>query len=227
MSDLKETYFTKIPLLDNFFYRLLKVNREKIHDIFKKHLDYSDNDSLIDVGTTPSLNDSHNLILQKTINNNQVTSFSNLDCKILHKKFSNIKEFITGNAIDNNLPDKSFEIVYSSATIEHVGSKENQLLFVSECVRIAKKSVFITTPNRYFPFDLHTKIPFIHFLPKNLHRRLLKIIGLSFFSMEENLNLLSKKDLINICKKLRVKNFYIVKHKFCFFTSNLILIINK
>ncbi len=227
MSDLKKTYFTKIPLLDNFFCYLLKVNREKIHEIFKKHLNYNDSNSLIDIGTTPSSDDPHNLILQKTINNNQVTSFSNLDCKNLHKKFSNIKEFIIGDAIDNRLPDNSFEIVYSSATIEHVGSNENQLLFISECLRIAKRSVFITTPNRYFPFDLHTKIPFIHFLPKNLHRKILKIIGLSFFSMEENLNLLSRKDLINICNKLRVENFYIVKHKFCFFTSNLILIINK
>jgi hypothetical protein len=117
--------------------------------------------------------------------------------------------------------------VHSNATIEHVGSYKNQLNFVKECLRISKKYVFITTPNRLFPLDFHTIMPLIHWLPKNIHRKILKIIGLNFYSLEKNLNLLEEIDLINICKKLNIKNYQIIRHKLFLMTSNLILIIEK
>ena len=90
-----------------------------------------------------------------------------------------------------------------------------------------KKDIFITTPNRYFFLDFHTMIPFIHFLPKIVHRKILNLFGYSFFANEKNLNLLSKKDLKNHCEKLRIKNYKIISYKAFFFTSNLILIIKK
>ena len=56
-----------------------------------------------------------------------------------------------------------------------------------------QKNSFITTPNRFYPIDFHTKIPVIHWLPKNIHRLILKTLGLHFYANEENLNLLDKK----------------------------------
>jgi len=141
--------------------------------------------------------------------------------------YTNIKKFIQADARKNNLSSNSFDIVHSNATIEHVGSYKNQLSFVKECVRISKKYVFIQTPNRFFPIDFHTFLPFIHWLPKSIHRRILKGVGLSFYSYEKNLNLLSEKDLINFCENLDLKNFEIIKYKLFLMTSNLILIIKK
>ena len=54
----------------------------------------------------------------------------------------------------------------------------------------------IITPNRYHPIDFHTQIPLIHWLPKTIHRKILSLIGLKFYAQEENLNLLSKNDLV-------------------------------
>ena len=99
--------------------------------------------------------------------------------------------------------------------------------FIKECYRVAKKNVFITTPNRFYPIDFHTKIPFLHWLPKKIHRKILKFIKLEFYSLEQNMNLMSKKDLINIMSALNKNNFKILKHKYLFFTSNLILVIKK
>ncbi|MDC1345418.1 class I SAM-dependent methyltransferase, partial [Candidatus Pelagibacter ubique] len=169
----------------------------------------------------------HNLILQKTLNNKNITCLSNQDCSFLKKKFPNVKDFIIGDGCDNQLDDNTYDIVYSNATIEHVGSYNNQKLFISECVRVAKKNIFITTPNRYFPLDFHTKIPFIHMLPKLIHRKILNLFGYSFFAKEKNLNLLSKNDLIRLCEKLKIKNYKIIQYKLYFFTSNLILAIQK
>jgi hypothetical protein len=108
-----------------------------------------------------------------------------------------------------------------------VGSNQNQLLFIRECIRISKECVFIQTPNRFYPIDFHTILPFIHWLPKNIHRKILKIMGLNFYSLEKNLNLLSECDLKNLCKKLNIKKYQIIRHKLFFMTSNLILIIKK
>ena len=83
------------------------------------------------------------------------------------------------------------------------------------------------TPNRFHPLEFHTKIPIIHWLPKNIHRKILKYLNLEFYSEEKNLNLLSINDLKKICKILNIKKYKILKHKLFFLTSNLILVIYK
>ena len=227
MVSNNKVYWKKVPLLDSFFKKKLLENREKILKIFHNKINYNNEMSFLDVGTTSNTEKNHNLILQKISNNKNITCLSNQDCSFLKNQYPNIKNFIIGDGCNNQLKDNTFDIVYSNATIEHVGSHNNQKLFISECVRVAKKSIFITTPNRYFPLDFHTKIPLIHFLPKIIHRKILNLFGHSFFAKEENLNLLSKKDLIDHCEKLKIKNYKIISYKIYHFTSNLILIIQK
>ena len=222
-----EIYWNKVTLLETYFNKKLLENREKILKIFFNEINFSDEKILLDVGTTANTDKNHNLILQKTLNNKNITCLSNQNCSLLKNEYPNIKNFITGDGCDNQLDDSTYDIVYSNATIEHVGSYNNQKLFISECVRVAKKNIFITTPNRYFPLDFHTKIPFIHMLPKLIHRKILNLFGYSFFAKEENLNLLSKNDLIDHCEKLKIKNYKIIPYKLYFFTSNLILVIQK
>jgi hypothetical protein len=67
----------------------------------------------------------------------------------------------------------------------------------------------------------------LHWLPKILHRKILRIIGDDFFSYEENLNLLSKKDLINLCKKIKGIKYDFYFNKFLFFNCNIVLLIRK
>ena len=227
MVNNNKVYWKEVPLLDSLFKKKLLENREKILKIFHNNFNYNNKMSFLDVGTTGNTEKNHNLILQKISNNKNITCLSNQDCSVLKNQYPNIKNFIIGDGCNNQLKDNTFDIVYSNATIEHVGSHNNQKLFISECVRVAKKSIFITTPNRYFPLDFHTKIPLIHFLPKIIHRKILNLFGHSFFAKEENLNLLSKKDLIDHCEKLKIKNYKIISYKIYHFTSNLILIIQK
>ena len=72
--------------------------------------------------------------------------------------------------------------MHSNATIEHVGSYQNQISLIKETFRVSKKYVFIQTPNRYYPIDFHTTLPFIHWLPKDIHRKILKFLGLNFYA---------------------------------------------
>jgi hypothetical protein len=36
---------------------------------------------------------------------------------------------------------------------------------VAEAVRVSSR-VFLTTPNRWFPVELHTRLPLVHWLPR-------------------------------------------------------------
>ena len=216
---------------NSIFYRLIKKillnERKKFVNYLLLLTEYNDNKSLLDIGTTPSLDNEQNIILEKTKNNKNITCFSDQDCNNLEKKYPNIRNFIIGDGLNTNFKDMSFDIVHSNATIEHVGSYNNQISFVKEACRVSKNYVFIQTPNKFYPIDFHTNLPLVHWLPQKIHRKILKFFGLNFYSSEENLNLLSKTNLIDICKKLNIKNYKIIKHKFFFMTSNLILVITK
>ena len=65
------------------------------------------------------------------------------------------------------------------------------------------------------------------YLDKILKKAILKIIGLSYFALEKNLNLLFPKDIIQILKTLKIKNYKIIYYKFAFLKSNIISIIKK
>jgi ubiquinone/menaquinone biosynthesis C-methylase UbiE len=222
-ADYKKTYWKKILFLDSFLLKILKYNRLKIQQIFEKNIKFK---KLLDVGTTPIFDEFNNILLHSFKNRNNITSLSNLNCSVLKKKFKKVK-FIKGDARRMKFKENSFDTVYSSATIEHVGSRINQLKFIKECYRVSRKNVFITTPNKFYPIEFHTKIPLLHFFPSKIYRKILFYLGFSFFSKEKNLNLVSVKDLKNMCFFLKIKDFNIIKYKFLFMTSNLILHIKK
>ncbi len=224
----KQTYSEgKKSFLYKIFQRIIINARKEFFNLFLNNTNYSINKSIIDIGTTPSMDKEQNIFLENIIDNSNVTLLSNQDCSILQKKYKNIKNVLIGDGRNTKIKDNSFDIVHSNATIEHVGSFENQISFVKEMLRISKESVFIQTPNRFYPIDFHTILPLIHCLPKRIHRKILKYLKLDFYSKEENLNLLSINDLKNICKLLNIKKYKILKYKLFFLTSNLILVINK
>ena len=222
-KNYNQTYWKKILYIDFILLNILRYNRLKIQKIFEKNIKFK---SLLDVGTTPVFDEYNNILLHNFKNRKNITSISNLDCSSLKKKFTKVK-FIKGDARKMKFRDNSFDTVYSSATIEHVGSRSNQKKFVKECYRVSRKDVFISTPNKFYPIEFHTKLPLLHFLPLKIYRKILFHLGYSFFSKEKNLNLLTARDLKNICFFLKIKNYNIIKHKFLFMTSNLILHIKK
>jgi hypothetical protein len=66
--------------------------------------------------------------------------------------------------------DGEFELGFSNAVVEHVpGGRDGQRQFVAELCRVARR-VFVTTPNRWFPLDPHTLLPFVHWLPPGPRR---------------------------------------------------------
>lgn len=78
--------------------------------------------------------------------------------------------YVQGDACSLPFEDRAFDVVHSNAVIEHVGGRERQEAFVREALRVGRR-VFVTTPNRWFPVEVHTKLPLVHWLPASLAGR--------------------------------------------------------
>jgi hypothetical protein len=87
-------------------------------------------------------------------------------------------EVATVRADGRDLPfdDGTFDIAFSNAVVEHVGDEEAQRAFVAELCRVGR-GVFVTTPNRWFPVDVHTLLPAVHWLPDGPRNALLRRLG--------------------------------------------------
>lgn len=61
-------------------------------------------------------------------------------------------------------PDRSFDLVFSNAVIEHVGGEVEQRQFVAEHARVGRTWA-LTTPNLWFPVESHTRVVLWHWFP--------------------------------------------------------------
>jgi hypothetical protein len=73
-------------------------------------------------------------------------------------------------------PDRSFDIVYSNAVLEHLPGWEAQQRFAQEVMRVGR-SWFITTPNYWYPIDAHYHLPLVQFLSTPGQQRLARALG--------------------------------------------------
>lgn len=219
----KNTY---VQFENSFFEKIIKKKRIEMFNILKKKINIYKLKDMLDIGTT---------------NDTQLKS-SNIFCNLLdtipvHKSLSNqviknkrfkicIKKSITSIFNKKEISQLKSDIVISSATIEHVGSFKNQILKVDNMIKLSKNYVVITTPNRFFPIEVHTKLPFIHWLPKNIFRKILLLLRIRYFAYEKNLNLLNKKELNKILNNFSKKISYkIYNIRFLGFVSNFLVIV--
>jgi hypothetical protein len=183
-------------------------------------------DKVLDLGATSLPDPQENMFEAHYPLAANITACGIEDCSFLEKNYPGLK-FVRVNP-GKPLPfkDEAFDVGFSNAAIEHVGSREDQRFFLSELIRVSRRC-FVTTPNRWFPVELHTRLPFVHWLPRPLFSRLLSLLGFEFYSKEENLNLLTCTELLELVPAARANRARIVKQRFFGFPSNLMLVIEK
>lgn len=223
MKNVNEATYTMFHLS-----KFIMKGRERLYKCFLEHIDITEQVTLLDIGATSDRkNADSNFFIKKFFTRcKNITALSNENAQWLEEEFPGLT-FLLGDG--RNLPfgDNSFDLVFSNAVIEHVGSLEQQERFLLESYRVAKKYVFLTTPNRWYPIEFHTIIPFIHYLPKAWHRKILSFIGYSFFSKEENLNLLDKRTLTMLLEKNGITSYSVGTIPFFCLPSNIYVCIKK
>lgn len=108
----------------------------------------------------------------------RITALGLHDGKGFRKRYPNIP-YVQGDACALPFADGAFDVVFSNAVIEHVGGREQQRRLVSEAIRVGRR-VFITTPNRRFPMEVHTRLPFVHWLPERESHYVYRAAGKDF-----------------------------------------------
>lgn len=79
-----------------------------------------------------------------------------------------------GDATDlSELPDQSFDVVFSNSVIEHLETYERQAAMAAEVCRLAPL-YWVQTPNFWFPVEPHFLTPAWHWLPVSLRVALLR-----------------------------------------------------
>ena len=212
--------------------KIVQRARARMHQQFIKLVDPQNHETILDVGASANPAFIASNYLEHAYPFLNITAcglgYDNPHWRKLYPKIN----YFHGDARHLPFEDKSFDIVYTHAVIEHVGNFYNQAYMIREAVRVARRAVWITTPNRWHPIEFHTVLPLIHWLPKPLHRKLLKKLGRNYFANENTLNLLDKQtllDAIEVAQQMVVVRLEANIHvsRFLGLTANLLLHITK
>jgi len=151
---------------NNLLDKIVIKKRHEMSEIINKYISNQSIEHALDIGTTDDDGfESSNYLIKNLRNIEIYRSIS--DQKINSKFFSKtLTKSITDNFSHEEIENYSSDLVISNATIEHVGDKNSQIKMTENIIKLSKKIFVITTPNRFYPFDFHTKIPLIHWLPK-------------------------------------------------------------
>lgn len=219
--DINAQYNLAAP--DSIPIKIAAYQRRKMFDVFLSKTGIQQKDTLLDIGVTSDQTYSHSNYLEHWYPYKDRITASGMDDAAFLEELHPGLRFV--NADGRNLPfaDQEFDYVHSSAVLEHVGSREKQVAFLAEAWRVARKGIFVTTPNRWFPIEFHTMMPFVHWLPKTAFRKLCHLRGLGFFASEDNLNLLSSSELEQIAADAGMENCAVTYVGLAGWPSNLLL----
>lgn len=196
--------------------------RKKIFNFLINTYNIDENFKILDLGVTSDNDVTANYLENHYFYPENITCVTIQDKSLLKKKFPKCHIIQINPNDDLPFKEKYFDLIYCNAVIEHVGDTNSQISFFNKYVKYGK-NFFFTTPYRWFPVETHTHIPFLHYLPQHFFRFFLKKIGDSFYSKEENLNLL---DIGKI--KLITKNKASFKRiRTLGFTSNIVFYNDK
>jgi len=169
--------------------------RQRMYDSFMQMTGPQEASLLLDIGVTPDTSLPENNFLEKWYPwPANITMASVEDASALEQEFPGTRFVQTQPGADFPFRDRQFDVVFCSAVLEHVGDYPAQQAFLSECLRVGKK-LYLTTPNKGFPIEMHTYLPLVHLLPRKAHQAILRLFGLRFFAQTENLNLLFARDI--------------------------------
>lgn len=184
-------------------------------------------DAILDVGvTSDEAQWASNYLEAWYPHKGRITASGIDDASFLEARYPGLR-FVRADGKALPFPAGSFDWVHSSAVLEHVGSAAEQARFVAELYRVCRKGVFLTTPNRWFPVEFHTVLPLLHWLPKEVFRRILRRLGHRELAEERHLNLLGRRDLEAICRGLGPADWRIDSVSLCGWPSNLLLVARK
>jgi len=207
-----------MTVINKIAYKISDYNRTKKYDFFMNRFKPGVSTKILDVGAGETeYQKEANILEKKYPYQESITVLGIENFKEFFKRYPKVK-VVKYPGRKFPFADSEFDICWCNAVIEHVGDKTCQKEFLSEIRRVAK-SAFVTTPNRLFPFETHTRIFLLHFLPKRFFDFILVKMGKSW-ATGNHLNLLSLRDIKKMLEECNITEYKIVKRKILCFTIN-------
>jgi SAM-dependent methyltransferase len=175
-------------------------NRKRKLALFLEELRPGPETTIVDVGvgdtgfeTEPGVALSHNFFEAMYPWPERITAVSDVPLPNFAQEFPQIAP-VTASGTNLPFADDSFDIAFSNAVLEHVGAREEQRRFVRELCRVAPR-VFVSTPNRRFPVEVHTLVPFLHWLPRGARDRAFAVLRRDAW---RGVELLNRRELLDL-----------------------------
>lgn len=193
MSVAFDRKYYEVAPPDSVAERLVIGARARIFRDFMSRMRPTPAERILDVGVSDVVSDAANVLERSYPHRHNVTACGIGEGDEFQRAFPEI-DYVRIQA-NTRLPfaNRSFAIATANAVLEHVGSPENQVLFVNELCRVAQR-VFISVPNRFFLVEHHTALPVAHY-QRHLFRAACRIAGKSDWAREENLMFMTRKRL--------------------------------
>lgn len=208
---------------DSLPVRIAAYQRKKMYAAFLQASRAEEHHTILDVGVTSDRSYDHsNYLVAWYPHKARITAVGLDDAGFLEEVYPGVR-FVQADGRKLPFPDGAFDYVHSSAVLEHLGSAARQAEFLSELARVARRGIFVTTPNRWFPVEFHTVLPLVHWLPKPAFRGLLRAMGKDFFADENNLNLLTPAELKNLARDIGLRGWTVASVGLGGWPTNLLL----
>jgi Methyltransferase domain len=163
-------------------YALSLESRQRKLDLFWKVMEPDLGECVLNIGATPPhlgqalTGEQKEGCLEQPEQDPRWKDLSVVGLNIDHDNSKHYAEFyrgtnrsaLTGDACRLPFADKTFDIVFSNAVIEHVPSVWQKRM-ADEIMRVGR-SWFITTPNFWYPMEMHHKLPLFQFFPRTVQR---------------------------------------------------------
>jgi ubiquinone/menaquinone biosynthesis C-methylase UbiE len=168
--------------------------RKRVYETFLSTMAPTAGTTVVDIGITADQTTEDSNFFEKWYPHpGRVTATSIEDASYVEAAHPGVT-FVRTTADELPFEDRQFDIAFSSAVLEHVGDRARQRRFLEELLRVSER-FFVVTPDRRFPIELHTFLPFLHWMRQDRHQRVLRSLGQSAWAETDNLNLLDETSL--------------------------------
>lgn len=192
-----------MPANDSVYYRdganhawalaLLKKARLAMFEHFMASMRPTESTRILDIGISDDENEASNFIEKLYPWQHRITGAGLGNGDAVRRAFPQMTFVPITPGSPLPFSDRSFDIACSNAVLEHVGDAAARRAFIEEHLRVADR-VFLTIPNRWFPVEHHTRLPFLHYAPR-LFRRVIAGTRLDYWSHSRNLDFLDAAQL--------------------------------
>jgi SAM-dependent methyltransferase len=200
--------------------KISAINRARKWELFLEHMKPDAQTTILDVGfNAVEYSDVDNYLEKNYPYPENITALGMDSPLDFQKRYPKVRAVQYDGRVFP-FPDQSFDVCWSNAVIEHVGDATRQLQFLKEIIRVAKRA-FITTPNRMFPIEVHTRIPLLHWLPKPVFDSLLRKTS-KYWAADDYMHLLTHAQLTRLLRDAGAREPQIFRNRLGGFTLDFV-----